>query len=98
MYLCGQDLKNEATSLIRWVLAHAAALLLAQFGSLLMLLWLPLGALLERLRVPAWLTGAVGWSIGGWGMVWVCAAAILPAFGVKAGVPLLVTLMIFVTG
>ena len=28
-----------------------------------MLLWLPLGALLERLRVPAWLTGAVGWSI-----------------------------------
>jgi hypothetical protein len=84
--------------LIRWVLAHVAALLLAQFGSLLMLLWLPVGALLERLRVPPWLTSAVGWSIGGWGMVWVCAAGILPAFGVKAGIPLLVILVLFVTG
>jgi hypothetical protein len=96
--LCGQALKEEAERLIRWVLAHAAALLLAQFGSLLLLLWLPLGAFLERLRVPVWLTSAIGWSIGGWGMVWICAAAILPAFGVKAGVALLVILVLFVTG
>jgi len=85
-------------SSMRWIAAHVAALLLAQFGSLLMLLWLPVGSLLERIRVPAWLTGGIGWSIGGCGMVWLCAAMILPAFGVKAGLPLLVMLLIFVTG
>jgi hypothetical protein len=83
---------------MRWIVAHVAALFLAQRGSLLMLLWLPLGPLLERIWVPPWLTGGFGWSIGGWGMVWICAAVILPAFGVKAGVPLLVMLLIFVTG
>ncbi len=31
-------------------------------------------------------------------MVWICTAVILPAFGVKAGVPLLVMLLVFVTG
>ena len=59
---------------------------------------LPLGPLLERMWVPPWLTGGFGWSIGGWGMVWICAAVILPAFGIKAGVSLLVMLLIFVTG
>lgn len=82
---------------MRWILAHVAALFLAQLGSVLMFLWLPFGLMLERICVPPWLTGGFGWSIGGWGMVWICAAVILPAFGVKAGVPLLVMLMIFVT-
>lgn len=63
-----------------------------------MLLWLPLVPLLESVKVPPWLTGGLGWSIGGWGMAWVCSALILPAFAVNAGVPLLVMLLIFVSG
>jgi len=58
-----------------------------------MLLGLPLISL-ERIGVPPWLTSGFVWSLGGWGMVWICAALILPAFGVKAGAPLLVILLI----
>ncbi len=82
---------------MRWIVAHVAALFLAQFGSLLMVLWLPVGLLLERIWVPPWLTSGFGWSLGGWGMIWICATLILPALGVKPGIPLLVILLMFVS-